>query len=110
MQGIFYVVVDKVALLWCRRLGGPPRLAAGWLSAAGRKAGLAVGSAPWQFPAVRLAVWGRLAPVGIAVAVMVCGPWAFKAGTLGPLVSMKKQGAGFRPPVSLFFRVRLGWC
>ena len=80
--------------------------AAGWpatgerwrLSAAERKAGLAVGSAPWQFPADRLAVWGRLAPVGIAVAVMVCGPWAFKAGTLD---SMKKQG-GWLPASSIF--------
>ena len=107
MQGIFYVVVDKVALLWCRRLGGPPRLAAGWLSAAGRKAGLAVGSAPWQFPAVRLAVWGRLAPVGIAVAVMVCGPWAFKAGTLD---SMKKQGAGAGSLLLLSFLCSPGWC
>jgi len=39
-------------------------------SAVGSRAGLAVGSAPWQFPAVRLAEWGKLAPVGIAVAVM----------------------------------------
>ena len=34
--------------------GGPPRLTAGRVSAAGCKAGLAVGSAPWQFPADRL--------------------------------------------------------
>ena len=52
----------------------PPRLAAGRLSAAGSKAGLKVGSAPWQFPADRLAVWGKLAHVGIAVALMACGP------------------------------------
>ena len=64
------VFVLKVALLWCRRLGSPPRLAAGRLSAAGCKAGNKVGSAPWQFPADGLAVWGRLAPVGIAVALM----------------------------------------
>ena len=89
--------------------------AAGWpatgerwrLSAAGHKAGLAVGSAPWQFPAVRLAVWGRLAPVGIAVAVMVCGPWAFKAGTLD---SMKKQGAGAGSLLLLSFLCSPGWC
>ena len=36
--------------------------------------------------------------MGIAVAVMVCGPWAFKAGTLD---SMKKQG-GWLPASSIF--------
>ena len=29
---------------------------------AGSKAGNKVGSAPWQFPADRLTVWGKLAP------------------------------------------------
>ena len=87
---------------------GWPATAGGWrLSVAGCKAGLAVGSAPWQFPAVRLAVWGRLAPVGIAVAVMVCGPWAFKAGTLD---SMKKQGAGAGSLLLLSFLCSPGWC
>ena len=74
---------------------------------AGSKARNKVGSAPWQFPAVRLAVWGRLAPVGIAVAVMVCGPWAFKAGTLD---SMKKQGAGAGSLLLLSFLCSPGWC
>ena len=77
------------------------------VSAAGRKAGLKVGFAPWQFPAVRLAVWGRLPPVGIAVAVIVCGPWAFKAGTLD---SMKKQGAGAGSLLLLSFLCSPGWC
>lgn len=56
-KGEIYVRFDvlKVALLWCRGLGGPPRVNAGRFSAAGRKAGSKVGSAPWQFPADRLA-------------------------------------------------------
>lgn len=71
-KGEIYVRFDvlKVALLGCRWLGGPPRANAGQFSAAGCKAGNKVGSAPWQFPADRLAVWGKLAPVGIAVALM----------------------------------------
>lgn len=45
-KGEIYVRLDvlKVALLGCRRLGGPPRLAAGRLSAAGCKAGNKVGT------------------------------------------------------------------
>ena len=53
------------------------------------------------------AIFWRLAPVGIAVAVMVCGPWAFKAGTLD---SMKKQGAGAGSLLLLSFLCSPGWC
>ena len=46
-----FFIVDKVALLVCRRLGNPPRVTAGRLSKAGRKAWSKVGSAPSQFSA-----------------------------------------------------------
>lgn len=43
----FFVL--KMALMGCRRLGGPPRLGPVCVSAVGSKAGSEVGFAPWQF-------------------------------------------------------------
>ena len=89
----------------CRWLGGPPRLAAGWLSAAGRKAGSNVGSAPCNPPPMG---WQALSagPVGIASLVCPAGH-GDEAGGRKALKGMKKQGAGLRPPVSRFWAVLL---
>ena len=57
-----YFYVLKVALWECRRLGGPPRLGPGWSLLPGRRAGLKVGFAPWQFPADRLRSGGSWSP------------------------------------------------
>jgi len=77
------------------------------LSAAGSKAGLKVGSAPWQFPADGLAEWGKLAPVGIAVASM-------RPATLSHILAgrgadyREHEKTGGRVASCLFgFRVRL---
>lgn len=59
------IFVEKVALLWCRWLGGPPRLGAGRVSDAGRKAGSEVGPLD-AIPRRWVTEWGGLAPVGIA--------------------------------------------
>ena len=48
-------------------------------------------------------------PVGIASLVCPAGHGVLRAGAgVGPLESMKKQGAGFRPPVSCVLAVLLG--
>lgn len=57
--------VEKVALLWCRWLGGPPRLGAGRVSDARRKAGSEVGPLD-AIPRRWVTEWGGLASVGIA--------------------------------------------
>lgn len=93
-------VVEQVSEQGPRRLGGPPRLAAGQLSEGRSKAGLAVGSAPQQFPAVRLAVQGKLAPVGIAVALMACGPQDFLSGQRWAACRYEKTGG--RVPASCY--------
>ena len=85
-------VVEQVSEQGPRWLGGPPRLAAGQLSEGRSKAGLAVGSAPQQFPAVRLAIQGKLAPVGIAVALMACGPQDFLSGQRWAACRYEKTG------------------
>ena len=66
----------------CRRLGGPPRLAAGRLSTAGRKAGSNVGSAPYNPPPIGCGML-EAGPRGDCVALMrpadalafPCGAW-----------------------------------
>ena len=93
-------VVEQVSEQGPRWLGGPPRLAAGQLSEGRSKAGLAVGSAPQQFPAVRLAVQGKLAPVGIAVALMACGPQDFLSGQRWAAWRYEKTGG--RVPASCY--------
>ena len=93
-------VVEQVSEQGPRWLGGPPRLAAGQLSEGRSKAGLAVGSAPQQFPAVRLAVQGKLAPVGIAVALMACGPQDFLSGQRWAACRYEKTGG--RVPASCY--------
>ncbi len=48
----FFIVVDKVACELVGGLGGPPRLAAGRLSAAGSKAGSKVGTLHGNSPPI----------------------------------------------------------
>ena len=67
--------------------------AVGWPATGGRWAvvggweqgGVKGWYAPWQFPADGLTVWGKLAHVGIAVALTPCGAWDRERGQLGPL-------------------------
>lgn len=91
----------------CRRLGGPPRARPRQLSAAGHKAGSKVGSAPWQFPADRLRRAESWSPWELLSLSCPAGHRIFEAGGVGRLVDMKKQGAGFWPPVSLV--LGFGW-
>lgn len=88
----------KVALLGCRRLGGPPRLTAGRLSETGRKAGLAEDRS-MAIPSSDLTAKPEDCTRGNCRRSDVCGHGIFEAGTLD---SMKKQGAGLAPCFSVF--------
>ena len=71
-MGVFLLLTRWRCLL---SVAGWPATGEAWvISGRCSSAGSKVGSAPWQFPADRLAVWGKLVPVGIAVALMACGP------------------------------------
>ena len=104
-------IVLKVVLLWFRRYGGPPRLAAGSLSAAWRKAGNKVGTLH-AIPRRWAGSMGEAGPRGDCVALMrPADALAFPCGAWCGYRKHEKTGGRVSASCLFGFRVRLwvGW-